>query len=1171
MQQTNTPPTPGTCAQPATERLEPPPPLPNAPPPDVGPYDHTRSSLQASTLPAPPTAGQSAKRERWARLKALADVLVTAFKCFEPLKQAAEVIEAGVETFEMADQNRTDYEKLRKDLNKMFHDLAEFFDASTPPVMAPTVANFAQEIDRELEAVRLKLSETRIGTYRTDTDEIPERYRNIQNLLQRVTSNVSFKILQIADEQATENRLGRLPYSPAAKYSSADSSDLRGRCTQNTRVQVLEDIHEWACNDKNSKVYWLNGMAGTGKTTIAYSLCERLERSKKLAASFFCSRQLPSCRDVNRIVPTISYQLTGFSRPFRTALSAVLGKKQDVHNQVLLEQFKDLVVNPLSYVKDALRTDLVVVIDALDECDNNNAVDRMLSALLSYARELPIKFFVASRPDAKILDRMRGQHGESIPTELRLHELDHPTVQKDIGTYLNARLQSHTSLSAASLNTLVERSGVLFIYASTVVRYLEYDNWSRADDRLEEILKVSEDSENDSEKDINDLYTVILEAALNNPKLTIRDKAEMKLVLDTVICAQEPLSIEAMAGLLELGTRKVQAALRPLFSVLHLSDMTGHTITTLHKSFPDYLLDKNRSGAFHCVANKHHAYLAQLCFKHIKRPNPPFNICNLESSYVLDKDVPDLPARIEKTISEQLVYACRYWVAHCMSAEVFQNLMSLLREFASERFLLWMEVMSLSGNVDEGVSTLGKAQKWSSVSLPPRDLRKRQKRFPGLSTLAGHIRECERAGQSTAKSLKRSASVASPDPKGGIICISYSQNGAYIVSGAGDKTVRIWDAHTGQPVGQPMKGHTSAVISVAYSPDGVYIVSGSDDRTIRIWDAHTGRPVGRSLAGHTDKVRSVAYSPTGAYIVSGSFDGTIRIWDAHTGQPVGIFLQAHDEAVLSVAYSPDGAYIVSGSADGTIRIWDTYTGQQVGQPWRGHGGSVQSVAYSPDGAHIVSGSQDNTVRIWDARTGPPVGKVLQGHGSYVYSVAYSPDGAYIVSGSSDSTIRVWNAHSGQPVGQSLQGHTDFVRSVACSPDSAYIVSGSDDKAIRVWNMRFILPSNGAPDINTGVSDMDSGRSQPAHSLPAISEPRMLCNLGCQVNCPHMVWEMNNDGWVVFDDSRLIWVPPDFRVTLLRPQNTALISTRGVLHLDLDRNKLGECWCDHFRPGRSVDL
>ena len=98
---------------------------------------------------------------------------------------------------------------------------------------------------------------------------------------------------------------------------------------------------------------------------------------------------------------------------------------------------------------------------------------------------------------------------------------------------------------------------------------------------------------------------------------------------------------------------------------------------------------------------------------------------------------------------------------------------------------------------------------------------------------------------------------------------------------AGDSTVRVWDADTGQPIGQPLTGHTGRVTSVAFSPDGQRIASGSGDKTVRLWDADTGQPIGQPLTGHTDAVYSVAFSPDGTRIVSGSADKTLRLWPTY--------------------------------------------------------------------------------------------------------------------------------------------------------------------------------------------------------------------------------------------------------------------------------------------------
>ncbi|KAJ6457820.1 WD40-repeat-containing domain protein, partial [Mycena vitilis] len=129
--------------------------------------------------------------------------------------------------------------------------------------------------------------------------------------------------------------------------------------------------------------------------------------------------------------------------------------------------------------------------------------------------------------------------------------------------------------------------------------------------------------------------------------------------------------------------------------------------------------------------------------------------------------------------------------------------------------------------------------------------------------------------------------------------------------------------------------HTDWVFSVAFSPDGKHIVSGSIDRSVRIWDAESGEQLGDPLEGHTGWVQSVAFPPDGKHIVSGSIDKSVRIWDAEGGEQLGGPLQGHTDGVRSVAFSPDGKHVVSGSGDESGPIWDVESGEQLDSP-RGH-------------------------------------------------------------------------------------------------------------------------------------------------------------------------------------------------------------------------------------------
>lgn len=283
-----------------------------------------------------------------------------------------------------------------------------------------------------------------------------------------------------------------------------------------------------------------------------------------------------------------------------------------------------------------------------------------------------------------------------------------------------------------------------------------------------------------------------------------------------------------------------------------------------------------------------------------------------------------------------------------------------------------------------------------------------------------------------------------------IYSVAFSPDGSLIVSSSADNTLRLWDASTVTPIGEPLHGHDGPVNTVAFSPDGSRMVSGSWDNTLRLWDIHTGTPIGEPLIGHHSYVISAAFSSDGSRIVSGSWDKTLRLWDANTGKAIGKPLRGHDSLVYSVAFSPDGSRIVSGSEDKTLRLWDASTGKAIGKPLRSHASGVNSVAFSPNGSRIVSGSDDNTLRLWDANNGTLLKTLLHGHSESVYSVAFSPDGNRIVSGSSDKTLRLWDVDSGKALGEPINGHDGPVDSVAFSPDGSRIVSGGSDKTLRLW-------------------------------------------------------------------------------------------------------------------------
>ena len=277
--------------------------------------------------------------------------------------------------------------------------------------------------------------------------------------------------------------------------------------------------------------------------------------------------------------------------------------------------------------------------------------------------------------------------------------------------------------------------------------------------------------------------------------------------------------------------------------------------------------------------------------------------------------------------------------------------------------------------------------------------------------------------------------------------VAFSPNGKLIATGALDNTIRLWDAESRQPIGEPLLGHDKVVSALAFSPDGSHIASGSFDQTVRLWDAVRRAPIGEPMRGHAAEVSSVAFSPDSRLIASGGVDEAVRLWDAHSGQVAGVLPGAHQPLVASVAFSPDGGRIASAGGN-TVRLWDVERRSPIGEPMRGHTGPINRVVYSRDGARLYTGSEDKTIRTWDPTTGAEIGEPLAGHESAITDLASNADGTSIVSTSSDETVRVWDPRAARV----LSGHEDMVLGVEYRDDGKRMVSSSHDGTIRQWDV-----------------------------------------------------------------------------------------------------------------------
>ncbi|KAG8795492.1 hypothetical protein FRC12_013654 [Ceratobasidium sp. 428] len=400
----------------------------------------------------------------------------------------------------------------------------------------------------------------------------------------------------------------------SARYQAARPPVRRVGCIKHTRGSVLAELDDWAGNPKSPNIYWMNGMAGTGKTTIAYSLCSTLEANGQLAANFFCSRASPICRHAAWIVPDIAYQLAALFPAFYNPFAQVLQNQPNVFGCPVVDQVEKLLKQPLLLVNGKIPKNQVIVIDAIDECTDRADARAILAALMTFAMESHIKLFISCRPDFYVL---KGVIGDSRFQVLHLHEIEESLVQADMVTYLRAELRP-VSMPVEDIKRLAKLSGRLFLYARVAVVYI-LSRYRRRSTTLDIVM-----SNNDAFLDIDGLYKSTLYYILNDPDSEIdRHTARWILfALHTVVCSGKPIAMETLASL--LGTRPigaVEAMLRPLESLVHIPRDKG-PIQLLHSSFADFILSQERAKLFFCNPERHGELLARIAGRSVSTVDP---------------------------------------------------------------------------------------------------------------------------------------------------------------------------------------------------------------------------------------------------------------------------------------------------------------------------------------------------------------------------------------------------------------------------------------------------------------------------------------------------------------------------------------------------------------------
>jgi len=459
---------------------------------------------------------------------------------------------------------------------------------------------------------------------------------------------------------------------------------------------VLSKFVAWVRNDPLS-IFWLAGMAGTGKTSIAVSLCHMMRNDPAifLGGGYFCSRSAGSIArtDVRRILPTLAAILAGQSQEFAEALAAELENDRNLGHKPVGDQIGPLLSRPLATLTSSSRP-VVLLIDALDECSNERELAELLRLLAGFECDVNVKFILTSRPELHI--RGTPISNPDHHTILQLHTISTEEVMADIRLYVSGTLRNAT-LNATwytdhDIDLLVTLSGGLFIFASTVLKYVLHRD--QDEDRQDRLRKATSADivHTVATSSIDKIYELVLMDASHSDNVDEDELERMKCILACILTARMPLSVEALAPLINITPGRLRGSLERLHSLVYLpADDEIAGLRTLHASFGDYLFERGPKQ-IRIPVTLGHDILARGCLRRLTQDDLCFNVSQSRSSFKLNPDT--APA-----IVLSLIYACLHWAHHMHAASNHSAYDEDVGRTFRSKFLFWLEVLSIIGKV----------------------------------------------------------------------------------------------------------------------------------------------------------------------------------------------------------------------------------------------------------------------------------------------------------------------------------------------------------------------------------------------------------------------------------------------------------------------------------------
>ncbi|KAL3263244.1 hypothetical protein ABHI18_001938 [Aspergillus niger] len=884
---------------------------------------------------------------------------------------------------------------------------------------------------------------------------------------------------------------------PEAQYAAFDtyrkSMPPPAYCHEDTRKRVLREIQKWGKSSDGNCIFWLRGMAGTGKSTIARTAAKMFNDQLLLGASFFFSRSNADRADPDKLFSTLARQLADVLPGFAAHLKDSIQRKHDVTQQSLDQQWRSLLLEPLSALSDNFphRMVLVLVIDALDECQNGRIYAQSIIKVLATAgtlKKIQLRIFVTSRPEDYLADGFTQIPSTTYYDVMIDHDGDR-TTKRDIRIFLEDKLSDIATRKQANeawpgkerTEKLIEGCGRLFIAAATACRLLEDTGF--LNDTLDLLFNTKQ---HDSlTRDIDEMYTLVLEQAITKRGSdSIHLIPLFQLVVGSVITMPEALPLRKLAMLLREPCDKIRMMLKNLTSVLVVPEDDDSQVSLFHLSFRDYLVDPNRCKDRDLLIDEKKANekLFHRCMDILHaKGNLRRNICNIQHPGTAAIEV------LQETINEHLPlevqYACWYWGTHSNSGGPLQpEKAAQLLVFLKEHFTHWLEALSLTGLmrlasptmtelktrvavenypelfefVDDGRQFVN--HRGTEIADAPLQVYYSALIFSPTSSVLRrqYLKEIPRwinMTSTTHNSWGQSERIFRCEHS---CCATFSPDSTIIAVGTGIGEIRIWNMITGE-LEQILRDYgtrneNEVVLGLLFSASGRDLTAVYKSGIIITFNVLTGkREQRKKLPIEVRESAVIKLLPDSRIIALFSqHTKAVCLWNFDIGETKIIHGQ-FEEWIMS-----PNAELIASYSDGRVKLSKViprdaeFCAIEEISAWEVKDSPRFHVVFSSDLKRIAFRTGYDTSQIWDIEGQPEL--VMEFGSGYVEDIVFTPDGNQMAVRAATGTIEIWDLTT-RRVFHRIENHGRRATALTLSPDGRKLVSlASLESAVQIWDL-----------------------------------------------------------------------------------------------------------------------